>query len=76
MKIEIIYGRHPIFEALSAGKRKFKKLFIAKHYEGEIVDKIIALARKGSLKNYLLPNIMKVKSLIKLLLLQEKEMYL
>ncbi|HAM38329.1 MAG TPA: 23S rRNA (guanosine(2251)-2'-O)-methyltransferase RlmB [Elusimicrobia bacterium] len=46
MKIEIIYGRHPIFEALSAGRRKFKKLFIAKHYEGEIVDKIIALARK------------------------------
>ncbi|OGS44779.1 MAG: 23S rRNA (guanosine(2251)-2'-O)-methyltransferase RlmB [Elusimicrobia bacterium RIFOXYD2_FULL_34_15] len=46
MNTEIIYGRHPIFEALSAGRRKFKKLFVSKHYEGEIVDKIIALARK------------------------------
>lgn len=45
MSTEIIYGRHPVFEALLAGQRNFKKIIIAKKYEGEIVDKIIDLAR-------------------------------
>lgn len=49
MSTEIICGRHPVFEALSAGQRSFKKILIAKNYEGEIVDKIIDLARKKNI---------------------------
>ncbi|MFA5779901.1 MAG: 23S rRNA (guanosine(2251)-2'-O)-methyltransferase RlmB [Elusimicrobiota bacterium] len=49
MSTEIICGRHPVFEALSAGQRSFKKILIAKKYEGDIVDKIIDLARKKNI---------------------------
>jgi len=46
MSNEVIYGRHPVYEALKAGTRKFKKILIAKHFEGEIVNDIIKLARE------------------------------
>jgi len=43
---EVIYGRHPVLEALKAGTRKFKKILIARHFEGEIVNDIIKLAKQ------------------------------
>ncbi|MBN1385233.1 MAG: 23S rRNA (guanosine(2251)-2'-O)-methyltransferase RlmB [Elusimicrobia bacterium] len=46
MSTEIIYGRHPVYEALSAGKRNFKKILIAKHFKGDIVNHILSIARK------------------------------
>ncbi|MEW6557094.1 MAG: 23S rRNA (guanosine(2251)-2'-O)-methyltransferase RlmB [Elusimicrobiota bacterium] len=49
MSTEIIYGRHPVFEAISAGRRNFKKILIAKKYEGKIVEEIIKLARKKNI---------------------------
>ncbi|MDD5686314.1 MAG: 23S rRNA (guanosine(2251)-2'-O)-methyltransferase RlmB [Elusimicrobia bacterium] len=49
MNTEIIFGRHPVLEALTAGKRNFRKVLVAKKYEGEIVEKIIALARKKNI---------------------------
>lgn len=45
MSSDVIYGRHPVMEALKAGTRKFKKILIAKKFEGEIVNEIIKLAR-------------------------------
>lgn len=46
MANEIIYGRHPVIEALKAGTRNFKKILVAKTFEGDIVKKIISLARE------------------------------
>ena len=46
MSNEVIYGRHPVYEALKAGSRRFKKILIAKHFEGDIVDDIIKLAKE------------------------------
>ncbi len=45
MEYQIIYGRHPVYEALKAGKRKIKKILVAKNSEGKIVAQIIALAK-------------------------------
>jgi 23S rRNA (guanosine2251-2'-O)-methyltransferase len=47
--MEIIYGRHPISEAIR-GKRKFKKIFIAKDSKGEAIDSIISNARDSKIK--------------------------
>jgi len=46
MEYHIIYGRHPVYEALKAGKRKIKKILVGKTYEGKIVDQTIALAKE------------------------------
>jgi 23S rRNA (guanosine2251-2'-O)-methyltransferase len=49
MSTELVYGRHSVYEALKAGSRKFKKILVAKRFEGEIVDKIVDLARKKNI---------------------------
>lgn len=49
MSTEIIYGRHPVFEALIAGKRNFKKILIAKHFKGDVVNHILSAARKKNI---------------------------
>lgn len=49
MKHQIIYGRHPVYEALKAQKRKIKKILIAKKYEGKIIDDIIAMAKNKNI---------------------------
>jgi len=49
MSSEVIYGRHPVYEALQAGSRKFKKILIAKHFEGDIVNNIIKLAKQRNI---------------------------
>lgn len=49
MSTEIIYGRHPVYEALNAGRRKFKKILIARNFEGGIVNQIISVAGKKNI---------------------------
>ena len=44
--MEWVYGRHPVFEVLRAGKRKLHKLWIAEGVSGEGIDQIVDLARK------------------------------
>jgi len=44
MKTEILYGVHPVFEALKAGKRSFFSVFISKNKATKRLDKVLALA--------------------------------
>ena len=43
-KQEVIFGRHPVLEALKAG-RPLQRLLIARGTRGAIVDEIFAQAR-------------------------------
>ncbi len=44
MKTEILYGIHPVFEALEAGRRDFFELYIAKDKTSKRLEKVRALA--------------------------------
>jgi len=44
--VELVYGRHPVLEALRAGKRKIQKIFLVEGIEGEIFNQVSTLARK------------------------------
>lgn len=52
MKTEILYGFHPVFEALKAGRRSFFELYIAKNKIPKPFEKLPAIAkfRKISVK--------------------------
>ena len=44
MKKEILYGIHPVFEALKAGRRDFFEVYIAKDKTSKRIDKLVAIA--------------------------------
>lgn len=44
MKKEILYGIHPVFEALKAGRRDFYEVYIAKDKTSKRIDKLLAIA--------------------------------
>ncbi len=44
MKTEILYGFHPVFEALKAGRRSFFEVYIAKHKIPKPFEKLLAIA--------------------------------
>ncbi len=44
MKKEILYGIHPVFEALKAGRRDFFEIYIAKDKTSKRIDKLVAIA--------------------------------
>ena len=44
MKTEILYGVHPVFEALKAGKRSFFSVFISKDKASKRLGKVLTLA--------------------------------
>ena len=46
LKAEILYGMHPVREALLAQKRKFQAVYIAETRTGEGKEEILALARE------------------------------
>jgi 23S rRNA (guanosine2251-2'-O)-methyltransferase len=52
LKTEILYGFHPVFEALKAGRRSFFELYIAKDKIPKPFEKLPAIAkfRKISVK--------------------------
>jgi len=44
LKTEILYGFHPVFEALKAGRRSFFEVYIAKHKIPKPFEKLLAIA--------------------------------
>ncbi|MDL1964348.1 MAG: 23S rRNA (guanosine(2251)-2'-O)-methyltransferase RlmB [Deltaproteobacteria bacterium] len=52
MKTEILYGFHPVFEALKAGRRNFFEIYISKDKISKQIEKLLAIAefRKISVK--------------------------
>jgi 23S rRNA (guanosine2251-2'-O)-methyltransferase len=44
LKTEILYGFHPVFEALEAGRRIFFEIYIAKNKIPKPVEKLLAIA--------------------------------
>jgi len=44
VKKEILYGIHPVFEALKAGRRDFFEVYIAKDKTSKRIDKLVAIA--------------------------------
>ncbi len=44
MKKEILYGIHPVFEALKAGRRDFFEVYITKDKTSKRIDKLVAIA--------------------------------
>lgn len=44
MKTEILYGIHPVFEAIKAGRRDIFKVYIAKDKPPKRLNKVVALA--------------------------------
>ncbi|MCK5509223.1 MAG: 23S rRNA (guanosine(2251)-2'-O)-methyltransferase RlmB [Desulfobacterales bacterium] len=44
MKTEILYGFHPVFEALKAGRRDFFEIYISKDKISKQVEKLLAIA--------------------------------
>ncbi|MDL1967615.1 MAG: 23S rRNA (guanosine(2251)-2'-O)-methyltransferase RlmB [Deltaproteobacteria bacterium] len=52
MKTEILYGFHPVFEALKAGRRIFFEIYIAKNKTPKPFEKLLAISefRKISVK--------------------------
>jgi len=44
VKKEILYGVHPVFEALKAGRRDFFEVYIAKDKTSKRIDKLVAIA--------------------------------
>ena len=45
-KTEILYGIHPVFEALKAGKRFFFELYVAKEKISKRINKVVEAAEK------------------------------
>lgn len=46
MKLELIYGRQPVREALRSGRRKIDKLFVMEGAQGKIIEEIKQLSQK------------------------------
>jgi len=44
MKSEILYGIHPIFEALKAGRRNFYKIYLSQDKTSKRLQKILKVA--------------------------------
>jgi len=44
LKTEILYGFHPVFEALKAGRRNFFEIYIAKDKISKQFEKLLAIA--------------------------------
>jgi len=44
MKTEILYGIHPVFEVLKAGRREIFEIYIAKDKTSKRIDKLVAIA--------------------------------
>jgi len=44
VKKEILYGVHPVFEALKAGRRDFFEVYIAKDKTSKRIDELVAIA--------------------------------
>lgn len=55
MKTEIIYGIHPVFEALTAGKRTFHTLYVIKNKTGRRIEDIVEMARPANIPVEYLP---------------------
>lgn len=49
MKTEILYGIHPVFEALKAGRRRFFEIYIAKDKIPKRLEKLMAFAELKSI---------------------------
>ena len=45
MKTEILYGIHPVFEVLKAGRREIFEIYIAKDKTSKRIEKVAALAK-------------------------------
>lgn len=50
MKTEVIYGIHPVLEALNAGRRKFFEIYIAQNKNSKRLDKIETLAEAEKIR--------------------------
>jgi len=49
MKTETIYGIHPVFEAIKAGRRTIHELFILKDKTNQRLEQIVEIARPNSI---------------------------
>jgi 23S rRNA (guanosine2251-2'-O)-methyltransferase len=49
MKTEILYGVHPVFEALKAGRREFSEVYIVDEKESKRFEKISGLVRERNI---------------------------
>jgi 23S rRNA (guanosine2251-2'-O)-methyltransferase len=49
MKTEIIYGIHPVFEAMQAKRRTFHELFIAKDRANQRIEPIVGFAQSAGI---------------------------
>lgn len=50
MKTEIIYGIHPVFEAMQAKRRTFHELFIAKDKANQRIEPIVEFAQSSGIQ--------------------------
>jgi 23S rRNA (guanosine2251-2'-O)-methyltransferase len=50
MKTEIIYGIHPVFEAMQAKRRTFHELFIVKDKANQRIESIVGLAQSAGIQ--------------------------
>lgn len=55
MKTEIIYGIHPVFEALTAGKRTFHTLYVIKDKASQRIEDIVEMTRPANIPVEYLP---------------------
>ena len=55
MKTEVIYGIHPVFEALKAQKRTFYTLYVIKHKASQRIEDIVDMARLDNIPVEYLP---------------------
>ncbi|TFG89756.1 MAG: 23S rRNA (guanosine(2251)-2'-O)-methyltransferase RlmB, partial [Candidatus Atribacteria bacterium] len=49
MKTEILYGFHPVFEALKAGRRKFSEIYIVNEKDSKRFEKISGLVQERNI---------------------------
>ncbi len=49
MKTEILYGIHPVREALNAGRRKFYEIYVCREKTNKRVDNLIELAKSADI---------------------------
>jgi 23S rRNA (guanosine2251-2'-O)-methyltransferase len=49
MKTEILYGFHPVFEALKAGRRKFSEIYIVDEKDSKRFEKISGLVQERNI---------------------------
>ena len=56
MKTEILYGIHPVYEALSAGRRRIHEIYLVKEKNAGRLDPILTLSEsRGIARRFIAP---------------------